>query len=477
MCSTGVAEGGLSAEEAFALLPAVLDALTSAPWWQLSGPDLAAWIVALHACESRVSAAGTFALGEAISRGLPSEDGAKTGGAWFRGLVPVTTQAAKARAALAEALGTDGAPVVELAPTRAAFAAGAVSAGHAGVVVRTLSALDGVPDVDEVTRGEAQQLLLAEAGRIDPAQLGRAGMRLRHRLHPDAAEQLARDEDATERAREAYLVQESGGMWHLSARLAPLAGAALAAALDPLTLPAPAQDGTPDPRSAKQRCADGLVLLAKTSLAARPGGPGSLPTRAGSPTRLVVTGELSSLLADLHTADGRLALTPGVVQTGEPGGWDVSPLTLQVIACDAEVVPMLLDGAGGPLDVGQTRYPFGPKIRKAIEARDQHCTYPGCSAKPPWCDAHHLVPFSNGGSTSAANGGLLCGRHHRLVHARGMVGRLVDGHVNWRDPRTGEDRSNAYTQEFEQALRQLALRWRARNPQLHDAERGPTPPT
>jgi hypothetical protein len=83
---------------------------------------------------------------------------------------------------------------------------------------------------------------------------------------------------------------------------------------------------------------------------------------------------------------------------------------------------------------------------------------------------HHLVPFSKGGSTSAANGGLLCGRHHRLVHARGMIGRLVDGQVVWRDPHTGEDRSNAYSQEFEQALRQLALRWLARNQHLTDPD-------
>ncbi len=53
-------------------------------------------------------------------------------------------------------------------------------------------------------------------------------------------------------AREAYLFQESTGMWQLSGPLPPVTGAALMAALDPLAGPEPATDGTPDPRSHRQ---------------------------------------------------------------------------------------------------------------------------------------------------------------------------------------------------------------------------------
>ena len=207
---------------------------------------------------------------------------------------------ARARAGLAEAFGTAAKPNVELAPTAAAFAAGDISVGHAGVVVRTVEAVRDIADVDEVTRGEGQALLLATAVEVDPAQLGRAGLRLRHRLDPDAAERLARDEDAQEERRDGYLVQEASGMWVLHGVLPALAGATLKAALDPLAAPRPAHDGTPDPRTGGMRFADAVTALAELSLTARGPDRGQLPSRGGAPTRLVLTAELATLQAATH---------------------------------------------------------------------------------------------------------------------------------------------------------------------------------
>jgi hypothetical protein len=458
----------MSVDEAFVLLPLVLDCVTSAAWWQRSDAQLADAAGVFHRAESRLVAAQVAVLGEAMERGLPEQDGAKDGGVWLRGLVPVTASVACARAGLAEAFGTAAKPTPEHAPTREAFAAGAISPGHAGVIVRTMDALDKIPEVDPKTRAEVQELLLGAAGQVDPAQLGKAGARVRHRLDPDAAARLARDEDAQQEQREAYLIQESTGMWHLRGYLPPLAGAALQAALDPLTAPQPAADGTPDPRPGRHRMADGLHLLAELSLAAGAGQPGALPRRAGASTRLIVTADLSAVLADLTTANGLSGVVPGVVDTGEPGGWELSPLAVQTLSCGAEVLPILLDDhTGRPLDVGTTRYPFPPKIRRAIETRDQHCTFKACHAKPPWCHTHHLTRYPDG-PTAEANGTLLCGRHHRFVHAHGWIGRIVDGHVRWRPPDADDEIGNAFTQEFEQDLKRLALRWISRNQQLED---------
>ncbi len=72
-------------------------------------------------------------------------------------------------------------------------------------------------------------------------------------------------------------------------------------------------------------------------------------------------------------------------------------------------------------------------IRRAIEARDQHCTFATCTAKPAWCHTHHLIPTGRR-ATSEANGALLCGYHHRFIHAHGWTGRLIDGHVHWQPP-------------------------------------------
>jgi hypothetical protein len=118
-----------------------------------------------------------------------------------------------------------------------------------------------------------------------------------------------------------------------------------------------------------------------------------------------------------------------------PDGWPVSPLTAQVLACTADLVPVLVDEQHQPLDVGDTQYPFPAKIRTAIITRDHGCTYPGCGAPAPWCDIHHLTRFRDRGPTSVTNGALLCGRHHRYVHALHLTGQVAtrDGtsHVVW----------------------------------------------
>jgi hypothetical protein len=89
------------------------------------------------------------------------------------------------------------------------------------------------------------------------------------------------------------------------------------------------------------------------------------------------------------------------------------------------MVPILVDENHQPLDVGDTQYEFPPKIRTAIITRDRGCTYPGCGAPPAWCDVHHLTKFRDGGPTSVSNGALLCGRHHRYVHALDLTGRVI----------------------------------------------------
>jgi hypothetical protein len=153
----------------------------------------------------------------------------------------------------------------------------------------------------------------------------------------------------------------------------------------------------------------------------------------------------------------------------------VSTLTAQTLACDADVVPILVGPDGGPLDVGSTLYLFPDRIRQAIIRRDRTCTYPGCGAPPAWCQIHHLESFRMGGPTSAANGALLCGRHHRHVHARGLVGRLVDGQVVWRVAGAGgaagdaADPPPASVATADRAVDDLVRRWLQRNPQLRRA--------
>src|SRR5690349_7216830 len=241
MDSGGLSPGeAMDAERAWALLPAVVAAVVGSPWWRAGEDVLLERIRVLARVENQVGAAQVGAVREGLSRGLHTQAGCKSGGAWLRGLVPLTPYAATQRAVLAQQLAGE-----DLAPTERAFTCGAISVGHAGAITRTMTALDAVPEVDATTWAEAQQVMVGEAGRLDPAQLGRLGLHLRNRLDPDGPDRLAREEDRQQDARSATLVQEGAGMWFLTATLPAVDGAMLATALDVLAAPRPG-DGTPD---------------------------------------------------------------------------------------------------------------------------------------------------------------------------------------------------------------------------------------
>ena len=70
-----------------------------------------------------------------------------------------------------------------------------------------------------------------------------------------------------------------------------------------------------------------------------------------------------------------------------------------------------------------------PALRRALEARDRGCRFPGCSHER-WLDAHHVVHWADGGETSLENTLLLCSSHHRLLHEGGFAIR-ADADGEW----------------------------------------------
>ena len=98
----------------------------------------------------------------------------------------------------------------------------------------------------------------------------------------------------------------------------------------------------------------------------------------------------------------------------------VGPETARRLACDAGVVRVLIDPSGLPMDVGREQRTATAAIRRALEERDGHCVFAGCSAPAAWCDVHHVVHWVHGGPTSCENGALLCERHHTAVHEGGF---------------------------------------------------------
>ena len=147
-----------------------------------------------------------------------------------------------------------------------------------------------------------------------------------------------------------------------------------------------------------QHRADALVELARLAALHQ-----DAPAHGGDRPRISVVIDYDSLLSDCVGA--------GLVERGV----GITAEQLRLLACDADILPAVLDGEGVPLDVGRTKRLVPPDLRVALVQRDRGCVFPGCDRPPTHGDAHHIVPWVAGGETSLANCVLVCRHHHNLV--------------------------------------------------------------
>jgi len=130
--------------------------------------------------------------------------------------------------------------------------------------------------------------------------------------------------------------------------------------------------------------------------------------------------ETTSATGATDTAGGAAATTstPGhghIEATGAP----LTAATIQRLSCDGGTTEVTIDAFGQPLDVGREHRTFTPKQRIALAIRDGGCRFGTCDKEPSMTEAHHIVPWSQGGRTDLANGILLCKFHHLLIHNNG----------------------------------------------------------
>lgn len=78
-----------------------------------------------------------------------------------------------------------------------------------------------------------------------------------------------------------------------------------------------------------------------------------------------------------------------------------------------------------PLGIGRRSRTIPPRLRRALRYRDRGCVIGGCPSRHR-LEAHHIVPWSEGGRTDADNLATVCWFHHHVViHGRG---RRIDPH-------------------------------------------------
>ena len=99
------------------------------------------------------------------------------------------------------------------------------------------------------------------------------------------------------------------------------------------------------------------------------------------------------------------------------GGGTIPPSVFEWLLCNASVTGVLFDGPGRPLWCGRSRRTVNGAQLKALKLRDRGCI--GCGAHPSICQAHHIVPWSQGGKTDLENLVLVCYECHHNIHDKG----------------------------------------------------------
>lgn len=293
----------------------------------------------------------------------------------------------------------------------------------------------GTPGTHPDGEPTGEEVLLDLAGRHGPLAFRRLVDRFARVADPES------DERGYKKAseREHLDLAKTFGGYHVAGFLTDEHGEALRTAMDSVMgAPTPGDDRTP-----AQRRAQALADLARTVLDTGSTGSGAAVrphvTVTVSWTELTRLARVRPSAAEGIPAGGPAGLTD---VTAAPARFGISAslvptATLRRLLCDCAVTRVVFGPDGQVLDVGRAQRTVTGQMRRAVVARDKHCTYPDCTQPPARCEVHHAERhWADGGSTSVRNSALLCWHHHKLVDTTGVTMRWTgnpDGarHSGW----------------------------------------------
>lgn len=290
----------------------------------------------------------------------------------------------------------------ELPGFEEALAAGEVSAGHVDAVAHATRGLDAEERAEFTAEAES---LLGDASRQSVDAFDRScrelarGIRARHNSRSDVDE-LERQKSQSKVSR---WVDRQTGMHKTLIEADPETDRRIWSAVqrERARLRA-SQDRTGRAATTFDRLTvDALVSAVSSPTAQAPG-------RGPSGDRIVVHVGLDRLTGD--DDDG-----PCETDSGTP----LPAETVRRLACEAEIIPVVLDGAGVVLDQGRAKRLATAEQRLAIEAMQSTCSHPDCTVSIDECRIHHVDVWQHGGRTDLGRMAPLCETHHHLVHEGG----------------------------------------------------------
>ncbi len=331
-------------------------------------------LLEIEAVIARGRAAQMTLLGEVDRRQVHTADGCRTLAEWVTARLDVHSDTARKLVSTARRLET-------LPNVTAAAGGGAVSFDRVWATAKA------------ATPGEDDATLIAECWRYGVDGLARLHAR-RHRISRGDERRAFRDRYVYAQPN---LDQSS---WRVNATLSGMAGRSFVDALD-----AKVDELPNDLREARStRYADALWQMSLDSLA----GSDGATIEARTP--------LLSVFMDATDA----APTGGEAGVWIDGGPRVGADTLEAILCDGSIEVTARTQSGAPLDMGRRTRVIPPRLRRFVLARDDGCTIAGCTSRYR-LQAHHIIPWSEGGVTDAENLATVCWFHHHVViHGRGF---------------------------------------------------------
>jgi hypothetical protein len=367
-----------------------------------------AWSAKIEAQQTALKLRVLAAAGD-----IAEETGTKDASGWLRTELLVDKGTARSQIKLATR-------VAKYDLVAAGLAEGVVSQDKARVITQALDQIEADPAATAEDLALAEKLLVECAPQVTANDLKGLGKRILTEIDParfEAAEAkaLQREEERAAR-RTFYSSRDNGdGTVDIHARVSRAVGVRLRTILDSLAQPRKwsAQDkGVKAPYDRLLGQAFARVIETYDV--------DQLPRHGGHATTVFITMSLEDLRKDLASA----AL-----------GFDGDQITAaeaRRMACNADLVPVVLGTDSEILDLGRTARLAHPIQHRALRLRDKGCQAEDCDAPAAWTEAHHLKPWSEGGKTNLADMILLCPHDHRRIHDPDYAHeRLPDGRIRF----------------------------------------------